>query len=292
MPIVSIILINYNTFQLTCNCIESIIQFTKVDDYEIILVDNNSTECDANLFLQKFSTVKLIKSAENGGFAKGNNLGIKQANGDFILLLNSDTYLIEDAISKTVNYYQQIKLNGIIGCKMLYPNGTLQHTARKFRTIKWELLDLFRFVLFILPYKKRAQLMLGKYFKSDFNLKCDWVNGAFFMFEKCILNELPDAQLDERFFMYGEDQLWCWQIKQLGYKVYFYANASIIHINNGSTEKKNRLTINKIMLKNEIKLMHIRLGKNFTYYILSFIYLVKENFRNFIKSIIFYSTNS
>ena len=169
MPIVSIILINYNTFQLTCNCIESIIQFTKGVDYEIILVDNNSIECDANLFLQKFSNVKLIKSAENGGFAKGNNLGIKQANGDFILLLNSDTYLIDDAISKTVNYYQQNKLNGIIGCKMLYPNGTLQHTARKFRTIKWEFLDLFRFGLFILPYKKRAQLMLGKYFKSDFN---------------------------------------------------------------------------------------------------------------------------
>ena len=61
MPIVSIILINYNTFQLTCNCIESIIQFTKGVEYEIILVDNNSIECDANLFLQKFSTVILSK---------------------------------------------------------------------------------------------------------------------------------------------------------------------------------------------------------------------------------------
>jgi len=100
MPEVSVIILNYNTFQLTCNCIASVIEFTKDISYEIILVDNQSTECDADLFKDKFPFIKLIKSPENGGFAKGNNLGIGFATGELILLLNSDTYLSEDAISK------------------------------------------------------------------------------------------------------------------------------------------------------------------------------------------------
>ena len=65
--------------------------------------------------------------------------------------------------------------------------------------------------------------MLGKYFQADFNTKCDWLNGAFFMFRKDILSHLPGQKLDERFFMYGEDHLWCWEIQQAGFINYFYS---------------------------------------------------------------------
>lgn len=281
MPQVSIIILNYNTFQLTCNCIESIIQFTKNVSYEIILVDNNSTECNADLFKEKFRSIILIKSNENRGFSRGNNLGIAKASGDFILLLNSDTYLIEDAISKTINYYEQQNLEGIIGCKMFFPNGKIQHTARKFRSISWELFDLFRIFLFFLPYKKRARLMLGKYFKSDFNLECDWLNGAFFMFPKSILEKLPCNKLDERFFMYAEDHLWCWQWQQLGYKSYFYNEAKIIHINYGSTSKQKQLSLRNVMLKHELEIMKLRKGVGLYFYIFKLIYNAKERFRIF-----------
>lgn len=285
MPTVSIIILNYNTFQLTCNCIQSIIEFTKGVSYEIILVDNLSNECDANLFKQKFPSINLIKSKENGGFAKGNNLGIQAANGDFILLLNSDTYLVEDAISKTINHYKKENLIGVIGCKMIYPNGNIQYTARKFRSIYWELLDVFRFLVYLLPYKKRARLMLGKYFKTDFNTKCDWLNGAFFMFPKVALAKFLLLKLDERFFMYGEDHLWCWQFQQIGYNSYFYCDTKIVHINNGSTAKSKQLALRKTMLKNELIIMKERLGAGLHYYILTFIYSLKERFRIFVKKI-------
>jgi len=281
MPTVSIIILNYNTFQLTCNCIESIIEFTKDVSYEIILVDNLSTECDADLFKQKFPSINLVKSNENGGFAKGNNLGIAAANGEFILLLNSDTYLIEDAISKTINYYKNESLKCVIGCKMQYPNGDIQHTARKFRSISWELFDVFRFLLYILPYKKRAELMFGKYFKSDFNTQCDWLNGAFFIFPKTALQELPQNKLDDRFFMYGEDHLWCWQFQQIGYDSYFYCDTKIIHINNGSTAKSKQLELRKIMLKNELVIIKERYGKGLCNLFLTMIYSAKEKFRIF-----------
>ena len=82
---VSIIIINFNTFQLTCNCIKSVIQFTKAVQYEIILVDNASTECDPDLFVQQFPQIRLVKSAVNTGFARGNNIGIGHAKGEVML---------------------------------------------------------------------------------------------------------------------------------------------------------------------------------------------------------------
>ncbi len=281
MPQVSIIILNYNTFQLTCNCIESIIQFTKNITYEIILVDNKSTECNADLFKEKFSSIILIKSNENGGFAKGNNLGIAQASGDFILLLNSDTYLIEDAISKIYAYAKSVDDFAFFGCRIIYPDGKIQHTARKFRSISWELFDLFRIFLFLLSYKKRAQLMLGKYFKSDFNIQCDWLNGAFFMFPKSILNKLPYNKLDERFFMYAEDHLWCWQLKQLGFSCFFYHETTIVHYNNGSTSKQKQLSLRNVMLKHELEIMKLRKGAGLYYCIFKLIYSTKEKLRIF-----------
>jgi GT2 family glycosyltransferase len=282
---VSIVILNYNTFQLTCNCIASIIEYTKDVSYEIVLVDNQSTECDADLFLQKFPSINLIKSPVNGGFAKGNNIGIEVAKGEFILLLNSDTYLNEDSISNTIKYYNQEQLSGLIGCKMIYPNENIQQTARKFRSITWELLDVFRFIPFMLPYKKRATLMLGKYFKSDFSLKCDWLNGAFFMFPKSALQLMPNKKLDERFFMYGEDHLWCWQFKQLGYNSYFYCDSKVVHINNGSTAKAKQLALRRTILQNEFIIMKERKGVGLYYFIFKLIYGSKENFRIFVKSI-------
>src|SRR6185436_7017921 len=101
MPRVSVILINYNTFALTGDCIRSVINHTKGVEYEIIVVDNASTETDPGRFLIDFPSIKLVKSAVNAGFARGNNLGIEKATGDHILLLNNDTILQDDSISKS-----------------------------------------------------------------------------------------------------------------------------------------------------------------------------------------------
>ena len=105
--LVSVIIVNYNSFALTSDCIRSVIEQTHDVDYEIILVDNASIECDPDKFLQKFPHILLIKSKMNGGFSFGNNLGIEKASGEYILLLNSDTILTEDTISRSVKYIEQ-----------------------------------------------------------------------------------------------------------------------------------------------------------------------------------------
>lgn len=288
MPMkVSIIIINYNTFALTSNCIRSVIQHTGGADYELILVDNASTECDAGEFMKEFPQVKLVKSPVNGGFADGNNRGIEKSIGDYILLLNSDTVLQEDSISKCIEYLEQHNGAGVIGCRMIYPDGRIQYTARRFRSISWELLDLFRFIPLLMPYSKRAKRMLGKYFRHDENRECDWVNGAFFLFPRKILEQLPAKKLDDRFFMYGEDQLWCEQIKKLGYKILFYAGTTIIHINSGSTDLSKQLKLRNTMMKHELGIMRERKRKGLYYFIFKAIYVSKEATRNFIKSIVF-----
>ncbi len=284
---VSIIIINYNTFQLTCNCIASVLQHTKAIDFEIILVDNASTECDPQKFKEQFPGIHLIESKQNTGFAGGNNLGIKQAKGEIILLLNSDTYLTEDAISFCASQFSKHDNAGVVGCKMIYPDGGLQYTARKFRTLQWELLDLFRPVLQLMSYKKRAQLMLGRYFKADFDTECDWLNGAFFMFSKKLLTQMPDQKLDDRFFMYGEDHLWCMQIKKMGLRNLFFSGTQIVHINSGSTDKNKQLALKKIMLKHELEIMNTSGMPALNLQILKFIYITKENLRYLIKKLVY-----
>ncbi len=283
---VSIIIVNYNTFQLTCNCIESIRVFTKDVQYEIILVDNNSIEKDPAAFAVMFPEIKLVISNTNNGFAFGNNLGIEKAEGEYILLLNSDSLLQDDSISKSINYIEQRKDTGVLGCRMIFPDGNVQYTARRFKSISWELLDIFRFILLLMPYEKRSKKMLGKYFRHNADIECDWVSGAFFLIPRKIIDQLPGKKLDERFFMYGEDQLWCEQIKKLEYKILFYAGTTIIHIGSGSTDMSKQLALRKMMMKHELEIVRLRKGGGLYYFLFKIIYISKETIRNFIKAII------
>lgn len=253
MPQVSIIIINYNTFRLSCDCIESVYQYTRGVSFEIILVDNASTECDPGGFPDRFPDIKLVRNPQNSGFASGNNLGIAAATGEVLLLLNSDTYLREDAISKSYDYFRSLERPGAMTIHMVYENGKYQKPARKFRTLSSELLDLFPPLLKLLPYRKRAELMLNQYFKGDFNTRVDWCNGAYFMLCKDTLQDLPGRKLDDRYFMYGEDQLWCYQMIQAGYINYYFAGASIVHIGSASTSRSKKKSLFDLMHRRTVE---------------------------------------
>lgn len=284
--LVSIIIVNYDTYGITCDCIRSIYRFCTHNCFEVVVVDNASPTDNPDLFLKEFPEITLVKNKENGGFAKGNNLGIAAAKGDIILLLNSDTYVKEDSIGIAANYLAAHDDIGALSVRLTYPDGKLQHTARRFRSVRNELLDLCRPILKLLPYKKRANLMLNQYFHGDYNTYADWVSGAFMMFRKDILQKMPEKKLDERFFMYGEDQLWCYQFAQLGYKNFYLADTTVIHIHNASTAPSRQIHISKKFLNQEMKIMEYRIGKTPYYYLFSFIYTTKELSRYYIKLLV------
>lgn len=282
----SIVIINYNTFQLTCACIESVLQYARNISYEIIVVDNASPKDNADEFLVRFPQIKLVKNPENNGFAKGNNLGIRHAAGKYILLLNSDAYLIEDCLSPAIYFMQHHHEVGALSVKILYPDGRFQKTARRFRTLRNELLDLARPLLLMMPYRKRATLMLNQYFRGDFDTEVDWVSGAFMLFPKKVVEQLPEQKLDERFFMYGEDELWCYQFKKLDYKNYFLSTTSVVHIANASTEPSKQLQLLKTMISHELEIMQEIHGRGLYYHILKSLFLTKEFGRYYIKVLV------
>jgi GT2 family glycosyltransferase len=226
-------------------------------NFEIILVDNASTECDPDLFLENFPKIILIKSSVNLGFAGGNNIGLKHSKGDYILLLNSDTILLNDCISPCLNHLEKNRKIGVISPKLLNPDLSFQKNARKFKSIKLELLDFFRPIIKQTPYRFYSRVLLNQYFKGDFDTKCDWLCGAFLMVRKSDLDKLG-GKLDDRYFMYGEDQLWCWQYTSLlGLESYFLSNWSLVHIGGSSSKEANKFQ-SIFLINREIELYSLR----------------------------------
>ena len=285
---VSVIIVNYNTFQLTSACLQSVYDYTKGVAFEVILVDNASSECDPADFLTSFPSIKLVSSKKNLGFAGGNNLGIKAATGTHYLLLNSDTLLTEDSIAKSYHFLVSKERAGVVGCRQIFPDGKIHYVARRFRSIGWELLDLFRFIIYMMPYEKRSQLMLGQFFNNEKTCEADWVNGAFLLMPATIVRALPGHQLDDRFFMYGEDVLWCEQIRELGYRIFFFAGTTIIHLEGGSTVPAKQMGLRKVMIRHERMIMARRKGKGLYYALFSIIYMGKEYARLLIKRLVFF----
>ena len=270
----SIIIINYNTFTLTCNCIQSIYDKLVDVDFEIVLVDNASIECDPMLFKQKFPTINLVVSPVNSGFTGGNNLGVDNAKGDYLLLLNSDTELINNAPKICLDHLLQHKEVGMATCQLLYPDGRIQYNCRRFRTISWELLEVFPLYK-LLPKAKREELMLHHYFDHQSFADCDWVWGAFMLFPKSIIQQLPRKKLSDDYFMYCEDTLWCWDFKQLGYQVHFLPQAKVMHVHKGSVSKDKWLKIRTTSIRNHAQFMK-KFYPDYRWYIFAAIYYTKQ----------------
>ncbi len=203
-------------------------QFTKDCSYEIILVDNASAECSPDLFVEKFPTLKLIKSSVNSGFTGGNNLGIETSKGDNILLLNSDIVLTEDSISKCLKVLKSNEKNGLVTCMLKYPDGTIQKQCQRFPSVLRTIIELFR-IHKLIPQPKRGMMMGNGFFDHLTSIYCDSVWGAFFMFPRKVLEGFENKKLPGDFFMYVEDLLWCYIIRKMDYLIHYNADTSVIH---------------------------------------------------------------
>lgn len=225
---ISIIILNYNTFDLTCQCIESIYEYTKNVDFEIIIVDNASTMDEPDNFLELFPKIKLVKNTENRGFAGGCNDGIKVAKGDTILLLNSDTKLLNDAISITYDFLNTHPNVGIVTCRLENEDGSPQNNCYHFPSISKTLIELLRLQKFF-PKSNFKKTLYGYFFDYDIIAYPDYIWGAFFMFPRKLLDIFPNQLLPETFWMYFEDMEWCWLARQAGYEVVFVPDGRVLH---------------------------------------------------------------
>jgi hypothetical protein len=227
----SIIIVSYNTRNLLQECLRSIFQETKGLEFEVIVVDNASTDGSREMLEQEFPQVKRIYNSENKGFAAANNQGITKADGEYVLLLNSDTKILDGAVFKTVEFMKQRPEANIVGCKLLNADGTLQPSCRSFPSV-W---NLFSESLFLYKLFKRTQLF-GKYHMSYFDYdsihEVDVVMGAFMMIRREVFEKV--GLFDESYFMYTEETEFCYRAKKQGYKVLFTPLACVFHYGGGS----------------------------------------------------------
>ncbi|WP_162051737.1 glycosyltransferase family 2 protein [Pontibacter pamirensis] len=231
---ISVIILNYNTFQLTCECIASVYEQTNGISFEIIIVDNGSKECNPDLFKGAFPAVKLIKNNTNVGFAKGNNIGLQHASGKTVLLLNSDTKLLNNALLFAFERLLKDPHAAAITGKVVYPHGEPQHVAQNFPSIPLLLSEIFRLYRFI-PKNKWGEIYAAHYFNYEQELYPDWIWATFFLIRREAISLLPGGKFPEDFFMYVEDKLWCYYLMKLGYKFIYSPLPRIVHYVAAST---------------------------------------------------------
>lgn len=232
VPAVSIIIVSYNNFNLLENCLRSLYEYTRGIEYEIIIVDNNSTEKGIESIVSGFDNLLLLKNNENKGFAKANNQGLNLAKGEYILYLNNDTILLENSIYEVFQFARSLDHDAVIGCKLIYPNGTLQHSVYDFPTV-WNVFTS-NFFLYLLNRRSKT---FSKYYLMNRRIndttEVDVVTGAFLFVRRSTVEKING--FDERFYFYNEETDLCYRIKKNGGKIYYYPHTKVIHIKGGST---------------------------------------------------------
>lgn len=240
---ISIIIINYKSAKLVLDCIESIYAQTVKNSFEVILVDNDSGDNCRELVLSKFPATRWIQMGYNAGFGRANNAGFDVATGEFILLLNADTIILDGAIDKAAALLRQH--DEAIGCgvQLVHPDLSLQISGAY--DIKGGLNALLP-----LPYTGKLIRKLGYLSKStvpsitEFKdaTEIDWIVGAFIMVKKNLLQK--SGYFDPDFFMYAEEIEWCYRLRKNG-KLLLFSEPKVIHYLGGTSNDYYKTTENQ-----------------------------------------------
>lgn len=231
----SVIIVNYNVKHFVEQCLISAQKALKNVDGEIIVVDNHSMDGSVELIRQKFPNIKLIASKKNLGFSKGNNLGIEQATGEYILLLNPDTLVEEDTFEKVISFMDNNHKAGGLGVKMIDGKGHfLPESKRGLPTPRVAFYKMFGLSKLFPRSREFGQYHLTYLNENEIH-EVDVLSGAFMLLRKTALDKV--GLLDETFFMYGEDIDLSYRIQLGGYKNYYYPKTKIIHYKGESTKK-------------------------------------------------------
>jgi len=223
---ISIIINNYKTRGLLKQCLKGILANPPAVEYEIVVVDNNSGDGSVQLVKEDFPSVKLIASDVNLGHHKGNNLGIKNSRGKYVLILNTDIAIFNGAIDQMYNFMESHGQVALVGPRLKNPDGSIQSSCLRFPYL---LTPFFRRTfLGRLPF---AQKEIARYLMEDFDHQStrpvDWILGACEMVRRSAIEQV--GGLDEDLFLYFGDVAWCKKFWQAGLPVYYLAAGEIIH---------------------------------------------------------------
>lgn len=234
----SIIIVNYNVKYYLEQCLNSILASGTVFDYEIIVVDNNSSDQSVAYLRSRFNqpNIRYIQNNSNPGFAKANNQAIRQAKGEYLLLLNPDTVVGENVLQNVIHFFEQNKNAGAIGVKMINGYGKFLPESKRGVPSPWVSFCRISGLQSLFPKSKIFGRYNLLYLNNNSVHQVPILAGAFMMIRRTVIDKT--GMLDEDFFMYGEDIDLSFRIEQAGYKNY-YLPEKILHYKGESTDKNN-----------------------------------------------------
>lgn len=244
----SIIIVTWNVRKFLKACLLSVFNTIKHYNYEVIVIDNNSRDGTAAMIETEFPVVNLIKNSNNVGFATASNQGLSQAKGKYLLFLNPDTILLENSVDLSLPKMENEPLIGVLGGRILNPDLTLQPSCRRFPDLFSQLLIMMKWHR-IFPKNRRVK----KYLMSDWlhneSRTVDQVMGAFFLTKREVVEKV--GSFDEKFKFWFEEVDFCRRVKNMGYEVFFYHDAKIIH-HKGESFKQESNLIKQIYYNNSL----------------------------------------
>lgn len=246
---VSIIIISFNTKELLRSCINSIKDVQGDIQYEIIVVDNDSQDGSPEMIRTHFAGATLISNQTNVGFAKGNNQAFKIARGRYLFLLNSDSMLRKGTLETLLEFMEGHPKAAAVGPKVLNFDGSLQSKGFCFPSVLLSLIILFRIPKF-LSQKELMKWFSKYYWGEDEVRRVDWISGCCFLMRRDVVEEI--GPLCEEFFMYHEDEEWCFRAKKNKYEVWYVPDAEVKH-KNQSSPLTDRFDIGTISAKKYYK---------------------------------------
>ena len=232
-PLLSIVIVSWNTRDTLADCLTSIFQHTQMLNFEVIVVDNASADRTVEMLKSDFPQVKVITNDSNRGFGRACNQGMQASEGRLILLFNSDAFVRDDVIVGMADYMQSRSEVSMASCQLQYPDGRIQHCAYRSLSIWRSLFEDF-WVYKLVPSSTRDEILLGGYWKNDREIEVDWLAGAFMMLRREVFE--GTGGFSEDFFMYGEDSEWCTRIRRTGRKIFYNPLGVVYHVGSVSSD--------------------------------------------------------
>lgn len=235
----SIIIVNWNTKDLMRDCLNSVYREVNNVQLEVIVVDNASTDNSVEMLKKEFLEVRVIENKENVGFSRANNQGIKLSSGTYILLLNPDTIIYDNALGKMIDFMDAHPEAGAVGCQLLEESGKHLVGDAGYRLSLKTALNYAFFLSKLFPKICKGLFLNHRLNRKKEPIEVDWISGACFLVRRSILRDV--GMMDENFFMFAEDMEWSHRIKSEGFKVYYLPYVSIIHLMGVSTSRQKQI---------------------------------------------------
>jgi GT2 family glycosyltransferase len=223
----SIVIVSYNTRELLARCLETVYAADPIA-LEVIVVDNASRDASVAMLREHFPEIVVIQNEVNRGFAAATNQGLARAGGRYVLLLNSDTEVSQGAWGQLIAFMDQHPAAGALGPRLLNSDGSLQRTAKRFPSPLSALFGRKSVLTHWFPHNRFSRAYLLELDESRAEpFEADCLSGACLLVRREVLEQV--GPLDEQFFMYWEDNDWCYRIKAAGWQIYALPTVRVVH---------------------------------------------------------------